>query len=74
MLDVLTYALAKAFTKKSVADCMQKADYDSDGDGVVDNSKRLNGNLSSYYAKEEEIIFFLNDEGYVCQRVLVEDS
>lgn len=69
MLDVVTYALAKAFTKKSLAGTMQKSVYDADDDGVVDNSKRLNGNRSSYYAKETDMIhgFTVDDNGNLCQ-------
>jgi hypothetical protein len=72
------FQFIKSYVKRKIdgalSGAMMKSVYDTDNDGVVDNSKRLNGNLSSYYAKESEIIFFVNDDGYVCQRVMVEDS
>jgi hypothetical protein len=34
---------------------MTKAVYDTDGDGVVDNSAKLGGQLPSYYAKAEDL-------------------
>ena len=33
---------------------MQKATYDTNGDGVVDNAEKLGGQLPSYYAKTED--------------------
>lgn len=34
---------------------MMKAAYDSDGDGIVDNSEKLGGQLPEYYAKASDI-------------------
>ena len=38
---------------------MTKAVYDTDGDGVVDNSKALEGHAASYFAKATDIAGFI---------------
>jgi len=76
MFDAITYALSKAFTKKAIAEAdaknMKVKDYDSVGNGVVNDSRKLGGNLPSYYAsmasivgKMDKSIYDENDNGIV---------
>lgn len=76
MFDAITYALAKAFTKKAIEDVeagsMRVEDYDSEGNGVVNDSRKLGGNLPSYYAstasivgKMDKSVYDSNDNGIV---------
>ena len=76
MFDAITYALAKAFTKKAIEDVeagsMRIEDYDSEGNGVVNDSRKLGGNLPSYYAstasvvgKMDKSVYDKNDNGIV---------
>ena len=39
---------------------MTKAEYDSNGDGVVDDSDKLGGQLPSYYAKDSEAVKYVS--------------
>lgn len=39
---------------------MTKAEYDADGDGVVDDSGKLGGQLPSYYAKDSEAVKYVS--------------
>ena len=39
---------------------MTKAEYDADGDGVVDDSDKLGGQLPSYYAKDSEAVKYVS--------------
>ena len=46
-------------TKGNGSGDMTKAVYDTDGDGVVDNSKALEGHAASYFAKATDITGFI---------------
>ena len=39
---------------------MTKAEYDADGDGVVDDSEKLGGQLPGYYAKDSEAVKYVS--------------
>ena len=39
---------------------MTKAEYDSNGDGIVDDSDKLGGQLPSYYAKDSEAVKYVS--------------
>lgn len=76
MFDAITYALSKAFTKKAIAEAdagnMKIEDYDTEGNGVVNDSRKLGGNLPSYYAstasivgKMDKSVYDINDNGIV---------
>ena len=39
---------------------MTKAEYDADGDGVVDDSDKLGGQLPGYYAKDSEAVKYVS--------------
>lgn len=52
--EELRAEIDRIIEESGVAD-MAKAEYDTNGDGVVNDSDKLGGNLPSYYAKKQEL-------------------
>lgn len=50
-----------SFTVVNGGGDMLKATYDNDGDGIVDNSKRLDGHTSDYFATKEDAKYVVSN-------------
>lgn len=50
-----------SFTVVNGGGDMLKATYDNDGDGIVDNSKQLDGHTSDYFATKEDASYTVNN-------------
>lgn len=63
LCDAVAVTLGIAAIKATADGAMQRKTYDSDGDGVVDNSTKLENHSADYFAKQTDVTTMGNEIG-----------